>query len=66
MPCDFFLSGWAKEQIYHMKPRSMDELEERITNVPTNISENMLQSAVVNVPVRLRKCADSTGAYVEI
>jgi hypothetical protein len=49
-----------------MKPRNLEELEERITYVLTNIRGNMMQSAVMNMPVQLRKCADNAGAHVEI
>ena len=48
------------------KPKNLDELEERITNFLTNIPENMLRSAVVNVPAWQRKCADGAGAYLEV
>jgi hypothetical protein len=42
MPCVFFLWGWAKEQVYRRKPRNLEQLEETITDVLTNIPEDML------------------------
>lgn len=65
-PCDFFLWGWAKEEVYKRKPRNLDELEAVITDVLANVPPNMLQASVSNVPVRLRKCVENAGAYVEI
>jgi hypothetical protein len=49
-----------------MEPRSLKELEKRITCVITNIPGIILRSAVANVRVRLSKCDDNAGAYVEI
>jgi hypothetical protein len=46
-----------------MKPRNLGE---RITNVLTNIPRNTLQLIVANMPVSLRKCANSAQTYVEI
>jgi hypothetical protein len=51
MPCDFFVWGWVKEQVYYTKPRNLEEVEERISSVLTSIPGNILRSAVVNVPV---------------
>ena len=46
MPCDFFLWGWAKEEVYWEKPRTMERLEDRIRNVITNVPHDFLQKAV--------------------
>lgn len=30
MPCNFFLWGWAKENAYRRKPKTIDQLEQAI------------------------------------
>jgi len=65
MPCDFFLWGWAKEEVYWAKPRTMEQLEERIRNVINNVPRDFLQKAVDSISVRLRKLVDAAGACIE-
>ena len=62
--CDFFLWGWAKEE-YRAKPRTMEQLEDRIRNVITNVPHDFLQTTVDSIPGRLRKLVDAAGAYIE-
>ncbi|CAF4646489.1 unnamed protein product [Rotaria sp. Silwood1] len=65
-PCDFFLWDWAKEEIYKTNPRTFMELEERIRTVLSNVPQEFLKNSINNVEVRLHKCIDNEGAYVEI
>jgi len=61
-PCDFFLWGWAKEEVYWAKPHIMEQLEDRIRNVITNVPHDFLQKAVDSIPGRLRKLVDAASA----
>lgn len=65
-PCDFFLWGWAKEQVYKAKPKTLCDLERLIQQVFENIPNEFMRKAVEDVPKRLRKCIENTGCYVEI
>jgi hypothetical protein len=65
MPCDFFLWGWAKEEVYWAKPRTMEQLEDRIWNIITNVPHDFLQKAVDSIPGCLRKLVNATSAYIE-
>ncbi|CAF1626249.1 unnamed protein product [Rotaria magnacalcarata] len=66
-PCDFFLWGWAKEEVYKTNPKTLTELEAQICTVLNNIPEEFLKNySTNNVQVRLQKCIDNEGAYVEI
>lgn len=65
-PCDFFLWGYAKEEVYKSKPQTLDALENKIQEVITSIPIEFLQKSVDCIPVRLRKLVNNTGAYVEI
>ena len=64
-PCDFFLWGWAKEQVYRAKPGNLDELEAEIEQVFANVTQEFLRNAANNVPTRLAKLVANAGAYVE-
>jgi hypothetical protein len=64
-PCDFFLWGWAKDEVCCTKPRTLEELEAWIRDVITNVPYNFLQKTVDSIPGHLRKLVDVTGAYIE-
>ena len=58
-------SGLAKEEVYRAKPRTMEQLEDRIRNVITNVPHDFLQKTVDSISGRLRKLVDAAGAYIE-
>ena len=64
-PYDFFLWGWAKEEVYQARPHTMEKLEDRIKNVITNVPHDFLQKTVDSIPGRLRKLVDAAGTYNE-
>jgi len=64
-PCDFFLWGWTKEDVYRAKPHTMEHLEDRIRNVITKVPHDFPQKTVNSIPGRLRKLVDAAGAYIE-
>ena len=45
-PCDFFLWGWAKEEVYRAKPRTVEQLEDRIRKVISSVPHDFLQKTV--------------------
>ncbi|XP_029641871.1 uncharacterized protein LOC115216553 [Octopus sinensis] len=64
--CEFYLWIYTKEEVYKTKPHTVADLETRIQEVLSHISDNALQKAVHSIPRRLRKLVDATGAHVEI
>jgi len=58
-------NGLAKEEVYRAKPSTMEQLEDRIRNVITNIPHDILQKTLDYMPGRLRKLVDAAGAYIE-
>ena len=64
-PCDFFLWGWAKEEVYKTNPRTGEELKDRIKAVMDSVPTDFLRKAVEDVPKRWQRCVDNAGAYVE-
>ena len=66
-PCDFFLWGWAKQEVYQRSPSNLEELEFAIRDVLANVPAEFLRKAVLEeVPDRLRKLTERNGGYVEI
>jgi hypothetical protein len=53
-PCDFFLWGWAKEEVYKVNRKSLEELKERIRAVLNNVPQEFLKKSTNNVQVRLQ------------
>ena len=64
-PCDFFLWGWAKEEVYKTKPKTIPELKERIFDVLGNVPCEFLRKTINNIPKRLRKLIANKGAHIE-
>jgi len=52
--------------VYRAKPRTVEQLEDRIRNVITNVPHDSLQKTVDSIPGRLRKLVDAAGAYIEV
>ena len=63
-PCDFFLWGWLKEQVYSTKPRNLEELEGRICEVMTSIPQEFLVKSVSAVHGGLEKLVANDGAPI--
>ena len=64
-PCDFFLWGWLKEQVYSTKRTTMDELEGRIREVISSIPQTFLVKSVDAVPERLEQLMANVGVHIE-
>ncbi|CAM1305628.1 Uncharacterised protein r2_g1547 [Pycnogonum litorale] len=64
-PCDFFLWGWLKEQVYSTKPTTLEELERRIREVISAIPQEFLGRSVDAIPKRLERLEANAGAHIE-
>ena len=64
-PCDFFLWGWLKEQVYSKKPTTLEELEGQIRLAISAIPQEFLERSVQAIPERLEKLQANAGAYIE-
>ena len=54
-PCDFYLWGYTKEEVYKTKPRTLEDLEIRIQQVLNAIPNDILLKVVRSIPGRLMK-----------
>ena len=64
-PCDFFLWGWAKEEVYRIKPSNLDELQQQIEHVLTNVPQEFLRKSIEDIPKRLQRLVEDNGGYIE-
>jgi hypothetical protein len=65
-PCDFFLWGYVKDQIYVPPlPSSIPELKVRITMAIETITADMLQTGCNELDYRVDVCRITKGAHIE-
>ena len=65
-PCDFFLWGTIKDKVYKTKPRSLQELKEKIAHAFAEIDSDMVQKTLQNYAKRLEECVTINGDHVEL
>ena len=65
-PCDFFLWGYAKDQVYVPPlPASIPELKVRIRTAIETITSDMLQTVWNELDYRVDVCRITKGAHIE-
>lgn len=64
-PCDFFLWGWIKSQVYTTPVASMVELRQRIERAFENLPQQMINNAIGAYRTRLEYCLEVHGKSVE-
>jgi hypothetical protein len=65
-PCDFFLWGWVKSQIYRTQPTDLDDLQSRIQQAFDELPQEMINRAIDSYERRLERCIEVDGKSVEI
>ena len=63
-PCDFFLWGWLKEQVYSTKPQNLEEFKGRTREVMTFIPQEFLVKLADAVHGWLEKLVANDGAHI--
>ena len=62
---DFWLRGYLKERVFLMKPNSINELKESITeNIPA-IPADLLRAAVYSIEERLLLVLEENGGHIQ-
>ena len=64
-PCDFFLWGYVKEEVYKSNPQNLDQLENAIRVVISDIPRDLLHKTCESVRERLVKLRRNAGAHFE-
>jgi hypothetical protein len=63
-PCDFFLWGYLKEKVFKHRPRSLEDLKERIRQEINAIPPEITQRVMKNFRERLQKCFANDGRHM--
>ena len=64
-PCDFFLWGYLKSQVYAHKPSTSDELKTLIARSIHEIQQDVIDRSLLEYRKRLHKCMEAGGGHVE-
>lgn len=64
-PCDFFLWGYLKDQVYRRNPETIEELKQYISAACDAIPPEIFKQAAGNFALRLRHVIAANGGYVE-
>ena len=64
-PLDFFLWGHLKSVVFTTRPRTLDDLKNRISNEMAKIDASVIQRAQESVLHRCRKCIEQNGGQFE-
>ena len=56
---------WPKVEVYQAESHTLEQLEDRIRKVISNVRHDFLQKTVDSIPGRLRNLVVAAVAYVE-
>ena len=63
-PCDFFLWGYLKEKVFKHRPRSLEDLKERIRQEIDAIPPEITRRVMKNFRERLKQCVANDGRHM--
>lgn len=63
-PCDFFLWGYLKAQVYQHRPQTLEALKEAITQEVAAIPPEMTRRVIENYRERLNQCINNEGRHL--
>lgn len=63
-PCDFFLWGHLKAEVYKHRPTTLQALKEAITQEVAAIPREMTRKTMQNFRERLRQCVNNGGRHL--
>lgn len=63
--CDSFLWGYLKAKVFTTRPRTVDELKQRIRDEIHNIPVEMLQRSMRNLQHRFQECIRTGGRHLK-
>jgi hypothetical protein len=63
-PCEFFLWGYLKEKVFKHRPRSLEDLKERIQQEIDSILPELTRRVMKNFWERLQQCVANDGRHM--
>ena len=63
-PCDFFLWGYLKEKVFKHRPRSLEDLKERIRQEIDVIPPEITRRVMKNFRERLQQCVANDSRHM--
>ena len=60
-PCDVFLWGYLKEKVFKHRPRSLEDLKERVQQEIDPIPPELTRRVMKNFQERLQQCVANVG-----
>jgi len=63
-PCDSFLWGYLKEKVFKHRPRSLEDLKERIQQEIDSIPPELTRRVMKNFWERLQQCVANVGRHM--
>ena len=64
-PCDFFLWGYVKNQVFSDSPETVAELKDQIRQKLSQVTPEMCQRTLQNFVKRVRACTAVQGRHFE-
>ena len=64
-PCDYFLWGYVKSEVFKDRPTTIDGLKAAICKTINEIPQEMTQRAMENFRIRLQRCVAVQGGHLE-
>ena len=64
-PCDYFLWGHLKAEVYKLRPTTIDELKAAICQKVNEIPQEITQRVMENFKNRLNQCIAVQGRHLE-
>lgn len=65
-PCDFFLWGFVKSQVYRSRPNDIEDLKSRIIAAFEGLTARTLRKVMVAYRTRLQSVIDNDGSHIEV
>jgi transposase len=62
-PCDYFLWGFLKDKVFSEKINNCNELKEKITQICSEIKEEICKKVINNLIYRLHYCIKKSGKH---
>ena len=63
-PCDFWLWGYLKANVYTHQPENLNVLKARIITAMANIPQAMINNTVKSIIPRLEFCIGKNGGHI--